>query len=254
MLFNSGAPLDVAPTEARSLISGSETGSALCIDTVVECRKCGRKGRWSAMVRHFRAKHVKPEHQHHYCTAYDFGTSQKRSMETHFLSKSHRHKAKGRGMAECFRLGLVRAIRFSDCREDNSRDLQTLSWEEVRVFETETKTRTSFRSLMRTLMHQHPALWRKTLMCGLWSPTLSYRQTMRVQMDWAPKITQGSPRRGRDYFGHTRGAPGLHNQCRGSCRVGSSVGTPALHLQDGDNGRVIPSCKGPGGEFPVLLH
>ena len=86
--------------------------------TIVECRKCGRKGRWSAMVRHFRAKHVKPEHQRHYCTACDFGASRKRSMETHFLSKSHCRKAKGRGMAECFRLGSVRAIQFSDRRED----------------------------------------------------------------------------------------------------------------------------------------
>ena len=102
--------------------------------TIVECRKCGRKGRRSAMVRHFRAKHVKPEHQRHYCTACDFGASRKRSMETHFLSKSHRRKAKGRGMAECFRLGSVRAIRFSDRREDNSCDLLTLSREEARAF------------------------------------------------------------------------------------------------------------------------
>ena len=102
--------------------------------TVVECRKCGRKGRLSAMVCHFRTKYVKPEHQRHYCTACNFDASRKHSMETHFLSKSHRLKCKGRGTAEYFRVGSVRAVRFSDCWEDNSCDPLTLSWEEARAF------------------------------------------------------------------------------------------------------------------------
>ena len=75
--------------------------------TIVECRKCGRKGHRSAMVPYFQAKLVKPEHQRHYCTARDLSANQTRRIETHFLSKSHCHKAKGHGMAKRFKLGSV---------------------------------------------------------------------------------------------------------------------------------------------------
>ena len=104
--------------------------------TVVECRRCGRIGRRCAMVRHFRSKHIKAEYRRHFCSCCAFGASRKRSMDQHLDSKGHKKKAKGKGIAEVYRLnsGAAPAIRFSDRRNDGSADLYVLPPKEAAEF------------------------------------------------------------------------------------------------------------------------
>ena len=74
-------------------------------------------------------------------------------------------------------------------------------------------------SRLRALMHRHPALWRKSLRCGLWSPALSYRWMMRVQMDRAPKNTQGSPHQRKWLFWTPQRSPRPPHQMQNQLQI-----------------------------------